>query len=61
MNLRGVLTPILILVKEASIFQQIAGGQVLKERNSWKLNSQGGFGDSPPKIRYHLPLFINIL
>jgi len=52
MNPRDILTPMLILVKEASIFRPVVGGQVLKERNSWKLNSQGGFGDSPPKTGY---------
>lgn len=53
MSPRGVLTPTSIFVKEVSIFQQTAGGQVLKERNNWKLSSQRGFGESPPKIRCH--------
>ena len=55
---RGVLTPILIFVKKASIFRQVVGGQVPKERNNWKLNSQGGFGESRSKMRYRSPGWI---
>jgi len=55
MNLRGVLTPISIFANQASIFRQVVGGQVPKERNNWKLNLQGGFGESRSKIRYRSP------
>jgi hypothetical protein len=42
----GVSTLISIFAREASILRPVAGGQVRKERDNWRLSSQGGSGGS---------------
>jgi hypothetical protein len=60
-TMRGVLILTLTFVWEVSILQQVIGGQVLKERNNWKLSLLHGFGESGSKLSFWLSLSFRTL